>query len=378
MAKRTAYGQIFGKEYAFTSIELVEDPAPVEVGFPEPEELEKQSIWSIDGSNKTLDYSAFHLLLSKAALVEYRYDNLPLPTHHRVDLIDRSGVCMVDGNIFRDDIHLLGESTKGLQERSEISWIEVMEGTDEPLIVSFDPSTSDKKPSSHASGWCVKFMQTLELMMLSNVPDDRSGVVIRDGPIFPICATLNDTTRSLERVLHWENKMMICSSKRIQESTLFVEFLMNPQNEKILEYYFPDQNISRSLMAKLPADYILLPKILQPGQRTPFLEAIPMSRVDITRKNPDLTPVYCYYRRKRKPQTIIRLEFPRRYLHSNPELLDWSLKCVAWQHELGTKVPHVQEFADMQCQLKSESEILQKIARSALMRKGLETLEVYE
>ena len=145
-----------------------------------------------------------------------------------------------------------------------------------------------------------------------------------------------------------------------------------------MEYYFPDQNISRSLMSKLPADYILLPKILQPGQRTPFLEAIPMSRVDIARKNSDLTPVYCYYMRKRKPQTIIRMEFPRRYLFSDPELLDWSLKCVAWQHELGSKVPHVQEFADIQCQLKSESEILQKLARSALMRKGLETLEVYE
>ena len=99
-----------------------------------------------------------------------------------------------------------------------------MEGTDEPLIVSFDPSTSDKKPSSHASGWSVKFMQTLELMLLDNLPKERPGVVIRDGPIFPICATINDTIRSLEGTLDWDNKMMICSSKRIQESTLFVEF----------------------------------------------------------------------------------------------------------------------------------------------------------
>ena len=324
MAKRAAHGRIFGKEFAFTSIQLLEDPDPVYIGLPEPEKLEKQSVWSIDGSNKTLDFSAFHLLLARAALVEYRYDKIQLPTHHQVDLLDRSGICMVDGNIFRDDIHLFGESTKGLQERDEISWIEVMKATDEPLIVSFDPSISDKKPSSHAFGWCVKFMQTLELMMLSNVTGNRSGVVIRDGPIFPVSAALNDTTRSLEGVLTWENKMMICCSKRIQESTLFVEFLLNPQNEKILEYYFPNQNISRSLMSKLPADYILLPKILRPGQRTPFLEAIPMSRVDITRKNGDLTPVYCYYMRRTKPHTIVRMEFPRRYLLSNPQLLDWS------------------------------------------------------
>ena len=378
MSQRTAYGQALGTDYAYKSIELIEDPAPVIIGFPEVSTLENQSVWSIDGSSKTLDYSAFHMLLARAALVEYRYAKLPMPTHHQVDLLDRPGVCMVDGNIFRDDIHLFGESTKGLQERSEVSWIEVMEGTDEPLIVSFDPSTSDKKPSSHANGWCIKFMQTLELMALSKIPDDKPGVVIRDGPIFPICATINDTLRSLEQVLDWENKMMICSAKRIQESTLFVEFLTNPQNEGIMEYYFPDQNISRTLLNKLPADYILLPKILKPGQRTPFLEAIQNSRVAITNKNPDLTPVCCYYMRKRKPHTIIRLEFPRKYLNSNPELLEWSLRCVAWQHELGTKVPHAQEFADRQCQLKSEAEILQKIARSSLLQKGLQTLEVYE
>ena len=52
--------------------------------------------------------------------------------------------------------------------------------------------------------------------------------------------------------------------------------------------------------------------------------------------------------RRRKPHTIVRLEFPKKYL--SPELrpeLDFAISCVAWQHELGTKVPHVQEFADL-------------------------------
>lgn len=377
LAKRVAHGPVLGNDYAFSTIELIEDPSPKEIAFPNSNELVGKSLWSIDGSNKTLDNSAFHLLLARAALVEYKYSDMPIPVYHEVEKIDRSGVCLVDGNIFKDDIHLFGESTKGLQDNSDVSWIEVMEGSDEPLIVSFDPSTSDKKPSSHASGWSVKFMQTLELMLLDNVPKERSGVVIRDGPIFPICATINDTIRSLEATLDWKNKMMISSSKRIQESTLFVEFLMNPQNEKILEFYFPKQNIDPSLIRKTPADYILLPKILKPGQRTPFLEATPMSRTAITKRYPNLTPVYCYYMRRRSPETIIRMEFPRQYL-SNPELLDWSLSCVAWQHELGSKVPHVQEFADRQCQLKSESQVLQKLTTSALMRRGLQTLEVYE
>lgn len=377
--QQTAYGQVLGKDYAYSSIELVEDGlTPVDVGLPEPSSLRDQFIWSIDGSNKTLDYSAFHMLLSRASIVEYGYSEFPKASHHKVTLLDRAGICMVDGNIFKDEIHLFGKSTKGLQEISDISWIEVMEENNEPLIVSFDPSTSDKKPSSHASGWCIKFMQTLELMALSRISQNKSGVVIRDGPIFPICATLTDTLKSLNDTLNWENKMLICSSKRIAESTLFVEFLTNPQNENHMEFYFPDQNISQTLLNKLPADYILLPKVLRPGQRTPFLEAIPRSRVAITRKNPELTPVCCYYMRKRKPHTIIRLEFPRKYLNSDRDLLDWSLKCVAWQHELGTKVPHVQESADRQCQLNSEVEIIQKITKSTLMNRGLETMEVYE
>jgi len=379
MLQKTAYGQLLGKDAAYSSIQLVEDDLrPVDIVMPESSTLENKCVWSIDGSSKTLDYTAFHMLLSRAALVEYRYSKSPMDAHHEVALIDRAGVCMVDGNIFNSDIHLFGNATKNLQNRDEVSWIEVMEDSEEPLIVSFNPETTDKKPSSHAQGWCIKFMQTLELMALSRLPDDKSGVVIRDGPLFTVSATMNDTLRALNEVLHWENKMLICSSKRISESTLFVEFLMNPQNEKHMEYYFPDQNISRTILDKLPADYILLPKILKPGQRTPFLEAIPRSRAPITSMNPDLTPICCYYMRKREPHAIIRLEFPRIYLNSNPDLLDWSLRCVAWQHELGTHVPHVQEFADRQCQLKSEIEIIQKITKSELWRKGLETLEVYE
>ena len=221
-------------------------------------------------------------------------------------------------------------------------------------------------------------MHTLELMALSRLPKQKSGVVIRDGPLLPVAATMKDTLRAMNDVLDWDNKKIVSVSKRIQESTLFVEFLTNPQNQKHMEYYFPDQKISRKLLKKLPADYLLLPKILKPGQRTPFLEAVPKNRAPIAKKNPNLTPVSCYYMRKREPHSIIRIEFPKIYLNQDREILDWSLSCVAWQHEIGNSVPLVQEFADRQCQLKSEITILQNMARSELMSKGLETLEVYE
>jgi len=376
--QKTAYGQVLGRDYAYTSLKLIGDPCPIEIETPKPDSLDGKFVWSIDGSNNTLDYSAFHLLLSRAAIVEYSYSFKPKNSHHEVRTMDCGGVCMVDGNIFGDGVHLFGNSTANVQNNPDVSWIDVISNSDEPLIVSFDPDTIDKKPSSHASGWSIKFMQTLELMSLGEIPSNKSGVVIRDGALFPICATNVDTVKSLSKALKWDNKFMICSSKRISESTLFVELLMNPQNEDLLQYYFPEQNISTTILKKLPADYLLLPKILSPGQRTPFIEAIPRSRSNIPRECPELTPICCYYMRKRAPHTIIRLEFPRKYLGNDLGQLEWALQCVAWQHELGTKVPHVQEFADRQCQLKSEVQILKNITANTLLERGLETLEVYE
>ena len=376
LMKKTA--EISSKDATYLSIKLVEDNlAPISVELPSESSLSNVSIWGIDGSNKALDYSAFHMLLSRASIVEFMYSLDDLEEYHDVSIIDRAGICMVDGNIFSDNIHLVGNTAKNI-DRTNPSWIDIIERSDEPIIVSFNPDTTDKKPSSHAQGWCVKIMHTLELLALSRLPKEKSGVVIRDGPLLPVAATMKDTLRAMNNVLEWNNKKIISVSKRIQESTLFVEFLTNPQNQKHMEYYFPNQKISRTLMKKLPADYILLPKILKPGQRTPFLEAVPKNRAPITEKNPDLTPVSCYYMRKRAPHSIVRIEFPRLYLNQNREMLDWALSCVAWQHEIGNSVPHVQEFADRQCQLNSEIEILQNMARSELMSKGLETLEVYE
>ena len=91
----------------------------------------------------------------------------------------------------------------------------------------------------------------------------------KDGPIFPIYASNIDIQRSLEFSLKWENKLLICSSKRISESTLFLEYLMHPNSESALDFYFQNQQVTKSIIGKLPADYLLLQKILKPGQRTP-------------------------------------------------------------------------------------------------------------
>lgn len=378
LARKTADGHLLGVEAAYSKITLMEGQlAPIDVDLPSPQSLDGEFMWGIDGSNKSLDYSAFHILIARAAIVEFEYSNEKKLSYHGIRKIDMSGVCMVDQNIFDDDVYLFGNSTKKNTSK-DISWIDILENNSS-LVVGFDPSTTDNKPSSHAQGWCVKLMHTGELMALAKIPEEKSGVVLRDGPLLPVAATMKDTIRAMKVVLNWENKHLMSVSKRIQESTLFVEFLTIPRNEKNMEYYFPNQRVSSDILSKLPADYLLLPKILKPGQRTPFLEAIPKNRAPIPKKHPELAPISCYYMRRRKPHNIIRIEFPKTYLDDeNLERLNWSLSCVAWQHEIGASVPMIQEAADSHCQVKAEVSILQNIARSELAKKGLATLEVYE
>ena len=369
-----------GDRSAYTYMKMVDtDLTPKNVRLPRPHHLVDNSIWSIDGSSKTLDYTAFHLMLSRSALVEYQYSSDPQPIHHKIELNDCGAVCVVDGNIFSNKMALFGTSTKGKKDKKDFSWISVLEDAEDPIIVSYDPNALDKKPSMHAMGWCNKFMQTLELLAQFKIPKEKKGVVIRDGPIFPIYASNVDIQKSLEHCLKWDNKLLICSSKRISESTLFLEYLLNPKSEAALDFYFKHQKVTKTVIGKLPADYLLLQKILKPGQRTPYLEVFPHNQKEILEQNSDLIPICTYYMRKRKPHTIIRLEFPKKYLAEEYRSeLNFAISCVAWQHEIGTKVPHVQEFADRQCQLQSEAKILRKVTASRLSQEGLETLEVYE
>jgi len=374
--QQVVFGKVLGDDYAYESLKLLEEPRMFTIDPLTKEELDGQKIWGIDGSNYTLNFSAFQYFLTRASIVEYQYSIDSLPKYHNISKNDCLGICIVDQNVFDDSVFLFGHSTSNLPKDCEISWIDVVDESKSPLIVSFDPY-SKLNPSAHTFGWSLKIMATLELMALNNIPIGSHGVVIRDGPLYPICATIGDTQRTLLESIQLENKICISSSKRIDESTLFVELLTNPNNSHLLEYYFPDQRITQNHVNKLPADYLLLPKILQPGQRKPFIEAIPRSRKAICEANPELTPVCCYYMRKREPHTIIRIEFPRHYLRDQKSLMR-AVKIVAWQHEIGTKVPEIQEAADKHCQLKPESDLLRKITFSQLAIRGLETLEAYE
>lgn len=373
---KDVFGKMLGHKSAYQSIQIIGDPDPVNVAMPDVRSLDGKYLWGIDGSSSTLDFTAFSLLLSRAAIVQFGYSDTIKDSYHIVDTIDNGAVCIVDGNIFSHHINLVGIDGDKFQTRESTSWIDIIDKATEPIIVSYDPSSYIKNPSRHATGWNNKFMQTLELSAHNKIPSELVGVVIRDGPLFPIYATNNDIKKSMETVLNWDNKLLICSSKRVSESTIFLELLSNQNMEPLRNYFFPEQTISEKILKKMPSDHLLLRKILKPGQRTPFIKAIPYNRIKLTQENPDLEPICCYYMRSRKPHSIIRLEFPRKFLLD--ESLEWGIQCVAWQHELGTRIPQIQEFADEQCQVSSEAEILRKITASQLLINGLETIEVYE
>ena len=154
------------------------------------------------------------MLLSRAALVEYEYSDEQKYLHHTIGLYDSSSVCVVDGNIFNDKLALFGSSTSGVRDDPEFSWIPIVNKPEEPIIVSYDPHSRDKKPSMHALRG-NKFMQTLEILAQFKLPKEKPGILICDGPLLPVYASAIDILLVGFFFRSHKNKILICSSKDI-------------------------------------------------------------------------------------------------------------------------------------------------------------------
>ena len=258
----------------------------------------------------------------------------------------------------------------------------VKDNHSKPFLVGYDHSKSDKSPSSHALGWAVKFQQALELLCLEDIDSDkeRKTICIKDGPLYSTSSSKNDTVEGLRPIIQWTNQTLICVSKRINDSKLFLETLCSFPD--LLEIYFPKDEITKETILSIGTDSLLLQRILKPGFRTPLIKAVPIARQGACKKASeelfrDFMPLNCYYRGKTKPQTFIRIEVPYFMYVENKELVEEAISIVAWQHELGGKAPYIQLVADDLCQLQYEKELLEKQTIAALSKKKLDLAERY-
>lgn len=375
--QKTVYGGDIGlSTFAYDSITLTEtELAPRDVALPEPSDFEDLTIWGIDGSNQRIDRSSFYLILARAALVHFRYSRAGHKPYYGSQAKDLSGLVLVDGNVFNDDVFIHTRQIKTDGDNALVLPYAQSQERD-PLLVRHDPEKTNRNPNAQALGWGVKFQQALELAQLAQVPKDTSGVCIRDGPLFSTSVSPGETAEALGTTYSWKNKVLVSCSKRVSESTLLVEALLHHQ--KLKDYWFAGQELTDSTLKSIATDMLLLPRLVKPGQRTPLMAAVPRARKAVVEIDEDLTPLACYYLSRTRPHTFVRLEVPRFMWKRDAAATEKAIQIVAWQHELGRRAPLVQLFADDRCQLTSEAAIIRHQTSAALATKSLDFPEVYE
>ncbi|HQV61535.1 MAG TPA: DNA double-strand break repair nuclease NurA [Chitinophagaceae bacterium] len=357
---------------------------PKLVSLPTSDELDGIIICGIDGSNQRVEKNSFCFILGRAAIVNFKYTKGKEPPYFYTIKKDASAVTWVDGNIFKESvIEHTNNKLKKLKEDEGANVFEyIKQENPKPFLVTYDHLSSKKSPSSHALGWAVKFQQALELLCLAEIKTDanKKTVCIKDGPLFSTSSSKNDTVEGLRPVIQWNNQVLVCVSKRINDAKLILDtFGSFPE---LLQIYFPGDEVTRDSILSIGTDSLLLQRILKPGHRTPFIKAVPVARIGVCNQlkddlNKDFTPLCCYYRGKTRPQTFIRIEIPFFMYENNKQLIEEAIAVVAWQHELGGKAPYIQLVADDLCQLNYEKELLEKQTLAALSNKKLELAEQY-
>jgi NurA domain-containing protein len=366
-----------GQRYNYSHIRLIEEPpAPIEVPYPTLESLADLNISGIDGSNQRVGRSSFYFLLARAAIIEFRYSTINAKPYFYNRIKDSSAVLWVDGNIFREDVQLHTSSidVTNPEEKNVLRGIGKNNGR--PYLFRYDSKNVDKSPANHALGWAVKIQQALELHALRDVPTAIKGVCIKDGPLFPTSLSTIETISGLGVIDSWNEQTLVACSKRVQDSRLLVELLL--RSSEVRNYWFANQNLAESTINNISSDSILLPRILKPGYRTPFVEAVPRARSEVVRSRMDMMPIACYYLSRQRPHTYIRLEIPRLQWQRSKDRVNEAVRIVAWQHELGKIAPLIQLVADERCQLAAEKAILENLTAAAVSKHDLDLPEGYE
>jgi hypothetical protein len=369
--------------YDRNSLMLIEDDGifPRDVTFPTTEILEDINICAIDGSNERIEREAFYFILVRAALVNFRYSKAGLRPYSYQEMKDLTAVTIADQNIFnRDKLQITTSYNINEDEKEIRNYISgyLRKPEKEPIFIEYNRERNVLNPASHALGWAVKLMQTLELICLRDVKKEGKTVCIKDGPIFSPSVSREDTKQLLRTIKSWNNQILVGCSKRISDSRLLVQLLAQKKN--LRHEWFPDADLKDSTVKAITSDSIILSRHLRPGQRTALIQGISTTRKNIITDDndeADLMPLNCYYLSKSRPHSYIRLEIPKMFYTKNPSQVEEAIRIVAWQHELGKTAPLIQLLADKRCSLSSEKEIIERVTDAALKEKQLEFLHVY-
>ena len=379
----TEHGEDLSRERgkAYSSITVLEmPPKPVDIPVPTAADLADTHVCGIDGSNQRVERGGFHFILCRAVMVAFRYSGSGEKPYFYRRQKDAAAVVWVDGNIFDSRVVRATIPQKISESGPGNILPQVESGEDKPLLFRY--RAQENRPGAYALGVAVKIMQALEMSCIRETPLKAGRVVcIRDGPLFSASATPRDVLDGLAPIFGGEwggNCSFVACSKRVRDSTLLLEALLSDTfGPALRDFWFPGQRIIPAVLRGLPSDSVLLPRILKPGQRSPFMAATPIARSGIVKSDPRLEPISCYYLSRARPHTYVRLEIPRFMWERNRDAVEYAVKVTAWQHELGRDAPLVLTTADGQCDISGERQILERRTDAALWDRGLNFLQDY-
>ncbi|MFB6225113.1 MAG: DNA double-strand break repair nuclease NurA [Candidatus Paceibacteria bacterium] len=269
------------KDRSYDYTKLLEDYHPTEVDFPSSEELNGTHIFAIDGSNQVVGPPAFKPILAKSSIVEFEYTNEKKLKYHNIKSISTQAIFISEAGVFKDTVDLVGIDLTDESGDEEVSLLKSVRMSDDDVPFLLEANNQTGNPVKEAMGWGVKLQQTLELLNL-NLIEDVPGVTIRDGPLLSTSADESDTIKALnDYTNHLKNQTLVSISKNVDNSTLIIECLK--ENKKLRDTWFPDQQITKRQLEKISGDSSVLDKIISPGERTPFVEAVNLQRAELVR-----------------------------------------------------------------------------------------------
>ncbi|MBL7882394.1 MAG: hypothetical protein JNN23_21360 [Chryseobacterium gambrini] len=359
-------------------IKVIESANIKEVLLPDSNALNGLDVIGIVGANNRIITTSFHLILSRSYVVNFRYTKGFEKPYFYTKNRESSALLILDSNIF-DSAYSLYTYNELIEKTDSPIYDHLIKSKGKPFIFKYNYDKFKKAPTSQSLGLAVKFQHSLELLSIKdvNVTNNNPLVCIKDGALFSNSSKPSDIQNGLQELFSWsgKNKTFIALSSKISDSRVLINTLN--AYPYLIEEYFPNQNITTGVINSFGTDALLLKKILKPGYRTPLIEYIEKTREPIIQKEgyQGLKPLTCYYHKRSKPYSFIRIEVPKFMWEENKEQVEFAISIAIWQYELGGDRPLVIKTAAERCVLNHEHWVIEQQMKAAFEKKKLGLIE---
>ncbi|NII27592.1 hypothetical protein HB364_21090 [Pseudoflavitalea sp. X16] len=359
-------------------IKVIESPEIKEVKFPGSNELDGLNIIGITGANNRILTTSFHLILARSSIVNFKYTKGFDKPYFYTKSRDASAILVLDNNIF-DSAYTLHTYNELINSSDSPIYDHLLKSKGQAFIFKYNYEKFKKAPSSQSLGLAVKFQHSLELLSIDDfeVADKSPLVCIKDGALFSNSSKVSDIQNGLQKLLGWSNKKktFIALSSKITDSRVLINTLNAYPH--LIEKYFPNQHITGRVINSFGTDVLLLKKILKPGYRTPLIEYVEKTRQQIIEKEgfEGLKPLTCYYHKRAKPYSFVRIEIPKFMWQENKQQVEFAISAAIWQFELGGDKPLVIAAASERCILDHDRTLIEQQMKAAFDKKKLGLVE---